>query len=190
MRRSDDGGRHRAEQGGDDGALQSVTVASDAVAPDAADLVTGSSTEGDRSVARPSRRKAWARAARGVLVVGVLMTAMGLSIIIACFINDRTIEEARGEAVAEVVDTSLTRTVVRFNTDEGRVYIPPNGVLYPEDLQTGQTVRVEYDSRNPDLVRVAGRGATLSFLPVGSLLAVVWAVLLPLYWLFRRAATR
>ncbi|KAA5833718.1 DUF3592 domain-containing protein [Saccharopolyspora hirsuta] len=118
------------------------------------------------------------------------MTAMGVSIIIACFINDRTIEESKGEAVAEVVDTSLTRTAVRFNTDEGRVYIPPNGVLYPADLQTGQLVRVEFDSRNPDLVRVAGRNAMLSLLPVGSMLAVVWAVLLPLYWLFRRSANR
>ncbi|MDA3649761.1 DUF3592 domain-containing protein [Saccharopolyspora indica] len=165
-------------------------MASDAVVPNAADSVTGSSTEGDRPVARPVRRKGWRRAARGVLVLGVLMTAMGLSIIIACFINDRTIEESRGEAVAEVVDTSLFRTAVRFNTDEGRVYIPANGVLYPTDLQTGQLVRVEFDSRNPDLVRVAGRNATLSFLPVGSMLAVLWAILLPLYWLFRRNATR
>ncbi|MGW1677206.1 DUF3592 domain-containing protein [Saccharopolyspora sp. NPDC002376] len=165
-------------------------MASDAVAPNAADSVTGSSTEGDRPVARPARRKGWRRAARGVLIFGVLMTAMGLSIVVACFINDRTIEESQGEAVAEVVDTSLVRTVVRFNTDEGRVYIPPNGVLYPADLQTGQLVRVEFDSRNPDLVRVAGRNATLSLLPVGSMLAVLWAVLLPLYWLFRRSANR
>ncbi|MER6991519.1 DUF3592 domain-containing protein [Saccharopolyspora hirsuta] len=165
-------------------------MASDAVAANAADSVTGSSTEGDQPVARPARRKGWLRAARGVLVLGVLMTAMGVSIIIACFINDRTIEESKGEAVAEVVDTSLTRTAVRFNTDEGRVYIPPNGVLYPADLQTGQLVRVEFDSRNPDLVRVAGRNAMLSLLPVGSMLAVVWAVLLPLYWLFRRSANR
>lgn len=130
------------------------------------------------------------RAARGVLVLGGLLTVMGLSIILACFINDRTIEESKGEAVAEVVDTSLTRTVVRFNTDEGRVYIPPNGVLYPADLQTGQLVRVEYDSRNPDLVRVAGRNMVMSLLPVSSSLAVVWAVLLPVYWLLRRPTAR
>ncbi|RRO13277.1 DUF3592 domain-containing protein [Saccharopolyspora rhizosphaerae] len=122
-----------------------------------------------------------------MLIVGSLLTVMGLSIIGACFINDRTIVESRGQAVAEVVDTSLTRTVVRFNTEDGRVYIPPNGVLYPTDLQVGQTVRVEYDSRNPDLVRVAGRNAVISLLPVSSSLAVVWAVTLPAYWLLRRS---
>jgi hypothetical protein len=77
--------------------------------------------------------------------------------------------------------------VVRFNTEDGRVYIPPNGVLYPTDLQAGQLVRVEYDSRNPDLVRVAGRTAVISLLPVLSALAVLWAVLLPTYWLLRRS---
>lgn len=121
---------------------------------------------------------------------GLLLTVMGLSIVVACAINDRTIEESKGEAVAEVVDTSLTRTVVRFNTDEGRVYIPPNGVLYPADLQPGQLVRVEYDSRNPDLVRVAGRNMAVSLLPVSSSLAVLWAVLLPVFWLLRRPTAR
>ncbi|MFI0469859.1 DUF3592 domain-containing protein [Saccharopolyspora sp. 5N102] len=165
-------------------------MASDAVAQNAADSVTETSTDGDQSVAVPPRRRGRARAARGVLVFGLLLTVMGLSIVGACFINDRTIEESKGEAVAEVVDASLTRTVVRFNTDEGRVYIPPNGVLYPADLQAGQLVRVEYDSRNPDLVRVAGRNMTLSLLPVSSSLAVLWAVLLPVYWLLRRPTAR
>ncbi|MEV0703877.1 DUF3592 domain-containing protein [Saccharopolyspora sp. NPDC050389] len=165
-------------------------MASDAVAQNAADPVTEPSTDGDQPVAGTPRRRGRTRAARGVLVFGLLLTVMGLSIVGACFINDRTIEESKGEAVAEVVDTSLTRTVVRFNTDEGRVYIPPNGVLYPADLQAGQLVRVEYDSRNPDLVRVAGRNMTLSLLPVSSSLAVLWAVLLPVYWLLRRPTAR
>ncbi|WP_029535872.1 DUF3592 domain-containing protein [Saccharopolyspora spinosa] len=165
-------------------------MASEAVARNAADSVTDSSTDGDQPVAVPTRGRGRTRARRGVLVLGLLLTVMGLSIIGACFINDRTIEESKGEAVAEVVDTSLTRTVVRFNTEEGRVYIPPNGVLYPADLQAGQLVRVEYDSRNPDLVRVAGRNAVLSLLPVSSSLAVVWAVLLPVYWLLRRPTAR
>jgi hypothetical protein len=167
--------------------LQSVTVAGDAVIQGAADSVTGSDTDGDQSVARPSPGRVRRRVARGVLITGLLLSVMGLSIIGACFINDRTIVESRGQAVAEVVDTSLTRTVVRFNTEDGRVYIPPNGVLYPTDLQAGQLVRVEYDSRNPDLVRVAGRTAVISLLPVLSALAVLWAVLLPTYWLLRRS---
>ncbi|WP_246536101.1 DUF3592 domain-containing protein [Saccharopolyspora endophytica] len=162
-------------------------MAGDAVTQDAADSVTGSDTDGDQSVAQPSPGRVRRRVARGVLITGLLLSVMGLSIIGACFINDRTIVESRGQAVAEVVDTSLTRTVVRFNTEDGRVYIPPNGVLYPTDLQAGQLVRVEYDSRNPDLVRVAGRTAVISLLPVFSALAVVWAVLLPTYWLLRRS---
>ncbi|TWF94950.1 hypothetical protein FHU35_13671 [Saccharopolyspora dendranthemae] len=154
---------------------------------DAADSVTGSDTDGDRSVSTPSPGRVRRRVARGVLITGALLTVMGLSIIGACFINDVTITESRGQAVAEVVDTSLTRTVVRFNTEDGRVYIPPNGVLYPTDLQVGQLVRVEYDSRNPDLVRAEGRTALISLLPVFSALAILWAVLLPTYWLLRRS---
>ena len=154
---------------------------------DAADSVTGSDTDGDRVVSTPSPGRVRRRVARGVLITGALLTVMGLSIIGACFINDVTITESRGQAVAEVVDTSLTRTVVRFNTEDGRVYIPPNGVLYPTDLQVGQLVRVEYDSRNPDLVRAEGRTALISLLPVFSALAILWAVLLPTYWLLRRS---
>ncbi|WP_222429418.1 DUF3592 domain-containing protein [Saccharopolyspora dendranthemae] len=162
-------------------------MAGDAVTQDAADSVTGSDTDGDRSVSTPSPGRVRRRVARGVLITGALLTVMGLSIIGACFINDVTITESRGQAVAEVVDTSLTRTVVRFNTEDGRVYIPPNGVLYPTDLQVGQLVRVEYDSRNPDLVRAEGRTALISLLPVFSALAILWAVLLPTYWLLRRS---
>ena len=160
-------------------------MAGEAVAHNAADSVTESDTQGDGSVTRWPRSRVRRVAARSVLVVALLITAMALCIPIACFIDDRTVEEARGEAVAEVVDTSLTRTVVRFSTPEGRVYIPPNGVLYPEGLQPKQLVRVEYDSRNPDLVRVAGRTAVLSLLPVAGLLAGTWVVLLPVYLLIR-----
>ncbi|MBE9374906.1 DUF3592 domain-containing protein [Saccharopolyspora sp. HNM0983] len=121
-----------------------------------------------------------------MLVLGALLSVLGVSIVLACAINDRTIEEARGNAVAEVVDTSLTRTVVRFSTDDGRIFIPPAGVLYPEGLQTGQQVRVEYDQRNPDLVRVAERTAAVSLLPVATSLLGVWVVLGPVYWVLRR----
>ncbi|QGK72453.1 DUF3592 domain-containing protein [Allosaccharopolyspora coralli] len=123
-----------------------------------------------------------------MLGVGVLLTGLGVAIIIACFMNDRTITDSPGYAVADVVDTSLTRTVVRFTDDEGRVYIPRNGVLYPTQLQEGQSVRVEYDSRNPEIVRVAGRDFRIALLPVGTGVAVVWAVVLPAWWLLRRSA--
>ncbi len=125
-----------------------------------------------------------------VLALGGLITALLLMLLIACFINDRTIENSRGTAVAEVVDTSLTRTAVRFDTESGRVFNPPGGVLYPSRLKEGQLVRVEYNQENPDLVRVEGRDVSVALLPVFSAAAVLWAVLLPVFWLLRRAAAR
>lgn len=160
------------------------------MAPEAAETADLPGAEGGEALTGPSRRQVKRRAAQAVLALGVLLTAMGLSIVVACFINDRTIEEAKGHAVAEVVDTSFTRTVVRFSTPDGRVYIPQNGVLYPADLQKGQFVRVEYDNRNPDLVRVAGRTMVLSLLPVATSLVGVWAIVLPARWALRRSAAR
>jgi hypothetical protein len=125
-------------------------------------------------------------ASRAVLSVALVLTALGVSVVGACFLDDQTIMVERGESVAQVVDTSLTRTVVRFTSEKDRVFIPPNGVLYPTGLQQGQFVRVEYNAKNPDLVRVAGRTALVSLLPVSSSLVVVWAILLPVYWLLRR----
>ena len=66
------------------------------------------------------------------------------------------------------------------------MHIPQDGVLYPGGLQQGQFVRVEYDTRNPDLVRVAGRGMVLSLLPVAACLAGTWLVLGGAYWQLRR----
>lgn len=160
------------------------------MAPEAAETADHPGAEGGEALTGSSRRQVKRRAAQAVLALGVLLTAMGLSIVVACFINDRTIEEAKGHAVAEVVDTSFTRTVVRFSTPDGRVYIPRNGVLYPAGLQKGQFVRVEYDNRNPDLVRVAGRTMVLSLLPVAASLVGVWAIVLPARWALRRSAAR
>ncbi|MFR9731404.1 DUF3592 domain-containing protein [Saccharopolyspora sp. MS10] len=158
---------------------------------------TGTADPGSAGTARPGRGgpARWTRSrvrrgcARGVLVLGVLLTVLGLSVIGACAIDDRTISESRGDGVAEVLDVSLTRTVIRFSTPEGRVHIPPDGVLYPGGLQEGQFVRVEYDTRNPDLVRVAGRGMVLSLLPVAGCLAGLWLVVGGARWMLRRPAT-
>lgn len=150
---------------------------------EATNAVTDTGTEGDR----PPRRGPRGFAAIGVLLLAALLTALGLSLLIACAIDDRTIGEAPGSAVAEVIDTSLVRTVVRFTSADGRVEIPQNGVLYPGGLQRGQFVRVEYDSRNPGLVKVAGRTVVVALLPVLSSLAVIWLILGPCYWLLRRS---
>lgn len=162
--------------------LQSLTVSSDA----------GQGHDDDDPAVVTSRPRDPARVrrilAKALLGIGVLLTGLGVAIIIACFMNDRTITDSPGYAVADVVDTSLTRTVVRFTDDDGRVYIPRNGVLYPTQLQEGQSVRVEYDSRNPEIVRVAGRDFRIALLPVGTGVAVMWAVVLPSWWWLRRSA--
>lgn len=168
--------------------LQSVTVAGDAVARDSADAGTHADTDSDSSATRWSRRRVQRFASRAVLALGCLISGMCLILLAACFMDDRAVDSLRGEAVAEVLDTSMTRTVVRFTDAEGRVHIPANGVLYPSGLQEDQMVRVEYDGRNPDLVRVAGRSMTVALLPVLSAVAVVWAVVLPVFLLLRRAS--
>ncbi|HEX3648767.1 MAG TPA: hypothetical protein VHV49_10070, partial [Pseudonocardiaceae bacterium] len=62
--------------------------------------------------------------------------------------------------------------------------------LYPGGLAAGERVRVEYDTTNTELVRVAGRDFRLALLPVGSSIAICWAVVGPLlWWLVRRGRT-
>jgi hypothetical protein len=75
---------------------------------------------------------------------------------------------------------------VRFVTPDGTVNIPDTGVLYPQGLITGERVRIEYDTHNPQLARVAGRDYRLAFLPVGMAIAITWAVLAPILWWLRR----
>ncbi|WP_461145396.1 DUF3592 domain-containing protein [Salinifilum aidingensis] len=124
--------------------------------------------------------------ARTALVLGALAAVMAGALLGACAINDRTIAESQGSAVAEVVDTSPVRAAVRFTTDDGRVYIPAAGVLYPSGLKPGQQVYVEYDTRNPDLVRVADRTVAVALLPVGTALGGTWLVLGTVYLAARR----
>jgi hypothetical protein len=50
----------------------------------------------------------------------------------------------------------------------------------------GDVVEVEYRQDNPEIVRVAGRGAVVTLLPVGLTLLAVWAVLVPSIWALRR----
>lgn len=120
-----------------------------------------------------------------LLCVGLIMTGLGLLLVVAAWIQDASIDRHVGRANAEVVADSLTRTLVRYKTPDGAEHIPQVGVLYPEALEVGQVVQVEYDQRNPELVRVAGRGWSLTLLPVGTMLLAVWAVVVPLVWWLR-----
>jgi hypothetical protein len=150
-------------------------------------------TGGPREAAR--RRFGWhglGRARRIIALVLVslaaLISLLCVLVVVASWLDDASINTRTGRATAEVVSVAFNRTVVRFDTPDGAVRIPPDGVLYPEGLEQGELVRVEYDTNNPDLVRVAGRGAYLSYLPAGSTVLGVWAVVVPALWWLRRSA--
>jgi hypothetical protein len=133
-------------------------------------------------------RARWGRrvTALVLLILAGVVTALLLLVSIASWLDDNAIDAHEGTAVADVLSVSFNRTAVRFVTPNGTVAIPSAGVLYPTGLVAGERVRVEYDTQNTDLARVAGRTFTLSFLPVGTGILIVWAVALPLVWLLRR----
>lgn len=134
----------------------------------------------------PSRR-IWLVAA---VTAALLITAMGLLLIAGAWRDDHAIESRLGRTDADVLSVAFDRTVVRFTTPDGAAHIPYNGVLYPQDLQTGERVQVEYDTAHPDnLVRVAGRDYRLTFLPFGMLIGITWAVAAGLIWWLRRPRT-
>lgn len=121
-----------------------------------------------------------------VLSVAGLLTLLALVLVAGAYRNDSLISSDRGTADAEVVSVSWRRTVVRFETEDGVVHIPKDGVLYPDGLVVGQRLLVEYDRGNPELVRVAGRSAALSLLPGGTTVLFTWLAAAPVLWLLRR----
>ncbi len=135
-------------------------------------------------LARPVVRR---RAAAVLLVAAVLLTALSGAALAAAWLDDRAIDARTGRATGEVVTDSATRTLVRFTTPEGAVYIPERGVFYPGGLETGQLVRVEYDTADPRLVRVQGRNALVGVVPALLAVGLLWALVLPAVWWLRRA---
>lgn len=103
--------------------------------------------------------------------------------------NDHRIESDPGRALATVTGTSLLRTTVEFRDDAGLYQAPSTGVLYPTGLAEGQQVWVQYSRENPDIVKVAGRGWTLSIIPALSIAVLVVVVTLVL-WRLISFATR
>jgi len=137
-----------------------------------------------QQVTSEPRARRWA--ARGLLAFAGVITFLGVVLMVAAWTEDISIDDDTGRVVAEVVSDDFTRTLVRFYTPDGAEHIPQTGVLYPSGLKVGDHVEVEYSQGNPDLVRVAGRGAVVTLLPVGLTLVVVWAVVVPAVWWLRR----
>ena len=90
--------------------------------------------------------------------------------------NDRQIERHMGVAAAEVLDAGPRRSTIEFVTPDRVTYRPELGVLYPSELETGMRIYVEYDTNNPDLVRVQDRNASLAIIPAGSIAVVGWLI--------------
>jgi hypothetical protein len=140
------------------------------------------------SLVRPLGRFVATRLPEIVAGIAVLVTVLAALALAGAALDDRTISDNR--AVAEVLEGStFARTLVRFTVANGEAVVPEHGVFYPRGLEVGESVAVEYDVTDPELVRVAGRSAVDGVLPLTLGVAVVWAVLGPLaLWLRRRRA--
>jgi len=140
------------------------------------------------SLLRPVWRFTVDRAAEIVAGVAVLATVLGLLALAGAAVDDYSISSNPGYAQAEVLaGSTFARTVVRFTVASGETVVPEHGVFHPSGLQVGDSVAVEYDLANPELVRVAGRTALDQAGPLAIGIALVWVVLGPIaYWLRRR----
>jgi len=132
------------------------------------------------------RPRVWRWVSRGLLTFAAVVTFLCVVLVVAAWTEDISIDDNTGYANAEVVSDTFTRTLVLFYAQDGSEHIPQTGVLYPSGLKEGDVVLVEYSKDNPELVRVAGRGAVVTLLPVGLTLVVVWAVVVPAVWWVRR----
>jgi len=132
---------------------------------------------------------AWVRrhGAEIVVAVAVVVTAVAALALTGAAVDDAAIDAERGTATAEVLDSSFSRTLIRFPTANGQAVVPERGVQYPRGLTTGQTVVVEYSLSDPEQVRVAGRSVVDGIVPAVLGVAGVWLLLGPLaVWLRRR----
>ncbi|SHL14493.1 hypothetical protein SAMN05443637_11946 [Pseudonocardia thermophila] len=136
---------------------------------------------------RPVVRLFRARAAEFVAGLALLITALAVFAVAGAAVDDRKIEANLAVAQAEVLEgSSFTRTLVRFTTATGETVVPADGVAYPRGTQIGETIFVEYDSADPDLVRVAGRTALSQSGPLALAVLVTWVLLGPLAWWLKR----
>jgi hypothetical protein len=140
----------------------------------------------DRPPTSPRSTRRRRVAAIVVLVLACVITALSLLVLYGCWHDDRDIDAHLGRVDADVLSVVFNRTAVRFVTPDGTVNIPPEGVLYPGGLAAGERVKVEYDTLDPNMVRVAGRSYLIAFLPIGSTIAGTWVIAGPLLWWLRR----
>ena len=128
----------------------------------------------------------WGRLRRRLqqlLIVAYIAVMLGVvSMVIGPFLNDRTIAENPGRALAQVTNVGSYRTTADFQDEHGIFHSPEIGLIYPTGLGEGQRVWVNYSKADPDLVKVEGRGWTLAIIPALSVGAVA-TVIAGLLWL-------
>jgi hypothetical protein len=133
-------------------------------------LIHGRSDEPPKTRARIALR--WARIA--VLIVAALVTLQSVLLVAGAYRNDLAIRRNMGVAQAEVLSAGSRRSTIEFVTPERVTYRPELGVLYPSELATGMRIYVEYNKKDPNLVRVQHRNAGLAIIPAGSIAVVSW----------------
>ena len=112
----------------------------------------------------------------GILIVALLVTLQSVLLVAGAWRNDLSIERNMGMAEAEVLSAGPRRSTIEFVTPDRITYRPELGVLYPSELATGMRIYVEYDKKNPNLVRVQHRNAKLAIIPAGSIVVLAWLV--------------
>lgn len=125
----------------------------------------------------------------GILVAAISISVLAVILVLGAWRNDRTIEADMGTATAEVLSAGSLRSAISFVTPDGANRNPELGVLYPTNLTVGQRIEVEYSKSDPDLVRVAGRNATVAVIPAGSVIVVTWLLAGPAIWYLRKRET-
>lgn len=130
------------------------------------------------------------RLRRIVLVIAIGVSVVALLVVAGAIRDDFTISRDKGQATADVLTVTPVFAAVSFVTPDGVTHSPKLGVLYPTGLSAGQRIEVDYSRSDPDLVRVAGRGAHLALLPAGSLIAGAWVIAGALLFALRRSARR
>lgn len=116
------------------------------------------------------------RVQKVLLTLGLVVTAMCLVLIVACFRNDAQISAHKATVTADVVYADRLHANVYFQTPDGSVHSPRLGLLYPTELTAGQRIRVDYSTDNPDIAKPTGRSAVLSIVPAVSVAVLGWVV--------------
>lgn len=135
----------------------------------------------------PAEARAVRRRAHQLVLVLYIFAILGcVAMVLGPALNDRTINQNPGRALATVVNVGAFRTSVEYQGDDERVHSPKAGLLYPSGLGTGQRVWVTYAKDDYDLVKVEGRQWTLALIPALSCLAVASAIAAGLWLLVSR----